>query len=196
MDMATKKKPLRGELAPKGNALVPLEQACRLLAEVRTVPEARQLRDQAEVFRHYLSQQQGGFTAMQDAAEIKVRAERRLGELLRETVNHEGSKGVGRTMRPTLPEGVSKSDSSRWQQMARLPADEFERYLAQMREDLQPLTTAGALRLVQRVGRSARSSPRRAEAIPFAPGQGSSPEVLDGRAAWSVEAADRLTASI
>jgi hypothetical protein len=41
------------------------------------------------------------------SAEIP-RAERKLGEILKETVNHNGAKGVGNKVLPTLPDDVSK----------------------------------------------------------------------------------------
>ena len=46
--------------------------------------------------------------------ELKLRAERRLGELLKETVEHEGGK-VAALSNNLLPEGVSRMQSSRWQ---------------------------------------------------------------------------------
>jgi len=59
---------------------------------------------------------------------LKVRAkvEHRLGEVLRETVNHQGSQGQlkGNTVLPqerTTPEGISKMQSSRAQQVASIP---------------------------------------------------------------------------
>jgi hypothetical protein len=70
--------------------------------------------------------------------EIKVRAERRCGELLAATERNKGvaARGerdtAGRTMRPadappTLADmGLSKSESSGYQQLAAMPAEHFE----------------------------------------------------------------------
>jgi len=54
---------------------------------------------------------------------LKLRAERRLGELLRET---------GFTTKPVkqLPEGISKLQSHRWQTIATLPEADFEAQVA------------------------------------------------------------------
>jgi N6-adenosine-specific RNA methylase IME4 len=126
-----------------------LRQARRLLAEARTVSEVKDLRDKAESVRLYLRQREDAREAQQDAAELRVRAERKLGELLAATVNHAGSRGVGRTVRPTLPEGVSKSQSHRWQRLASVPADAFEAHLARCREAGNDITTAGVAALAR-----------------------------------------------
>jgi len=52
--------------------------------------------------------------------ELKLRAERRLGELLEETVDHTGGgnrKSVSQVATPILdlPEGITRTQSSRWQ---------------------------------------------------------------------------------
>lgn len=52
---------------------------------------------------------------------VSAKIRHRLGEVLRETVRHEGSRGVGNNVLPTLPEGVGKMQSSRAQQLASLP---------------------------------------------------------------------------
>ena len=46
--------------------------------------------------------------------ELKLRAERRLGELLKDTVEHEGGTAAVVSNR-LLPEAVSRMQSSRWQ---------------------------------------------------------------------------------
>lgn len=72
------------------------------------------------------------------AIEIRVRAERRCGELLAEMEKAKGAPGPGRgkagstvrppfTDAPTLADlGISKTQSSRWQQLAEVPEEEFE----------------------------------------------------------------------
>src|SRR5262249_59078714 len=99
--------------------------------------------------------------------EIKLRAERRLGELLAQTVNHNGSRGVGRTMKPTIPEGVTKAQSHRWQRLASLPEEAFEGYVGAARDGRQELTTAGALKLAKTAANAERLRPA-VEATPHA----------------------------
>jgi hypothetical protein len=70
------------------------------------------------------------------ATEIKLRAERRTGELLRETAQGERRQAKGRPEKnggarphlPTLREmKISPDQSSDWQALARVPEREFER---------------------------------------------------------------------
>src|SRR5262249_8349173 len=87
--------------------------------------------------------------AARDAAELRLRAERRLGELLAETVNHAGSRGVGNTVLPTLPDGISKMQSCRYQQAATGPEQVFEEHLTSTRNSGQERATNGVLRLAR-----------------------------------------------
>ena len=64
------------------NPLAKLELARRLLAETRSVDEVKMIRNLGEAARVYARQARLGLEAQNDAAEIKLRAERRLGELL------------------------------------------------------------------------------------------------------------------
>ena len=72
-------------------------------------------------------------------AEIKVRAERRMGEEL-SVIPGKGTHGGDRsssTMR--LDDlGISKTESSRWQAVAAIPDDEFEDYVASQKNAISP----------------------------------------------------------
>ncbi|HWG43580.1 MAG TPA: hypothetical protein VN688_12405 [Gemmataceae bacterium] len=68
---------------------------------------------------------------MLDAAELKLRAERRLGELLAE-MRRNGELGGSNSNAMTLQrQGLSKIDSSRWQRIATIPEDAFEQHVAE-----------------------------------------------------------------
>jgi hypothetical protein len=85
------------------------------------------------------------------ATEIKVRAERRTGELLKvmpKNVGAKGSKVTGTKQvpltdcTPTLHDlKISKKDSAAWQQLAALSEAEFERRLARAAGQAHTLTT-------------------------------------------------------
>jgi len=78
--------------------------------------------------------------------ELKLRAERRLGEMLQEEIPHQGGRpsknptNMSRvfqedTSLPSLSTlGISYNQSSRWQQIASLSAEDFETYLAESQE--------------------------------------------------------------
>jgi site-specific DNA-methyltransferase (adenine-specific) len=144
-----------GELAQSAS-LTRLETACRLLAEARLVDEVRSIRDVAEAARVYAREVRLGLEAQNDAAEIKLRAERRLGELLADAPLQNGgdaarARSHATEVRPRLRDlGISKSQSSRWQALAALPEPVFDSYIAGARDKGRrdgstELTTAGAL---------------------------------------------------
>ena len=80
----------------------------------------------------FLDLRQGeGLAAQNEAADLKLRAERRLGQLLGETVRHEGGRPSKQSHAATvLPDGISKTQSSRWQLAARFGPREAARMLA------------------------------------------------------------------
>jgi hypothetical protein len=73
--------------------LVLLDEARARLAKVASVDEAKFIRDRAAAMEHYARQQRGALDAANKASEIKVRAERRIGELLK-AVPRETPKAV------------------------------------------------------------------------------------------------------
>jgi hypothetical protein len=124
-------------------ALVRFEAAKRALAEARTIDEVKQIRDKAEALRLYVKQQGDSLEMQNDIAEIKLRAERRAGELLAEMGENEQRQRRGGDRKsklhdetliepPTLSDlGITKSQSSRWQQEAKVPEETFEQYVAE-----------------------------------------------------------------
>lgn len=134
-------------------SLIKYDAACRALSEARAVDEVRDIRDKAEAMRVY-GRQAKNRTLEIDAAEIRMRAERRLGELIiaqKETIGlnrgaaaggrKDGSRGSfteQRDERPTLEQvGVDRKLSSRAQKMAAVPEAQFERLVGDWRAAVQ-----------------------------------------------------------
>ena len=86
------------------------------------------------------------------AAEGKLRAERRAGELLGEVVSRGGDPKSHDVTLAGL--GLSKHQSSRWQRIAAIPDAEFEAYVAAAYNEARELTTAGALQLARTLSAS------------------------------------------
>lgn len=99
-----------------------------------------------------------------DAAEIKIRAEYKAGQLLKEMQERgERDKGKGGdrksqshdvTVKPTLAAlGVSKNESSRWQIMASIPEELYDNRMAQVRADGGEITTNDFFRFAKSGGK-------------------------------------------
>ena len=136
--------------------LARLDQATQLLAKARTVDEVKLVRDQAEVMRLYARERKLGLEAQNHAAEIKIRAERRLGEFLGDPQQlprrgrKDGRSKVSTDSTPNLSDlGVTRDESSQCQQIAALPEPVFEQHLAETKADKQELTTASVVRLAK-----------------------------------------------
>ena len=86
-----------------GTQLALFAVAKEALAEAVKVDEVKDVRDQAERIRLY-GQQANDRTIIADATEIIMRAERRLGELLR-SAHQTGQLGIGRPSRSNVDEG-------------------------------------------------------------------------------------------
>jgi hypothetical protein len=116
--------------------LVKYDAMCPAIAVCSRVDEAKDIRDKARAIEVYAKQAQNR-EAERKAAEIRIRAERRAGQLLKEMKengqrenNHGGdrkSRSRSSTMKTTLADiGVSKDQSSQWQRLAEIPEKDFE----------------------------------------------------------------------
>lgn len=126
------------------NELALIDSARRALAEAQSIPDVADLRDKAAAWETYIRRRDGAGEASHAAAELKQRAQRRLGQLLIDDTD------VGRGKSGKLRDlGISHSDSSRWQRIATLPEPVFEEELAKP----EPTTAA----LVKRAKRQEAS---------------------------------------
>lgn len=132
--------------------LIKYEAACRALAECKAIDEVKAWADKAAAMQAYGRMAQDK-TLEVDAAEIRIRAERRLGEMLsaqkadgglnRGTVVAGNKEGAGKGSpvvvtndhRPKLADaGISKDLSSRAQKLAAVPEAEFEAEVAEWKD--------------------------------------------------------------
>ncbi|MYF06691.1 MAG: hypothetical protein F4092_00580 [Rhodospirillaceae bacterium] len=110
---------------------------CRAIDACFEVDEVKDLRDKAMAMEHYARQARNPEPERR-ACEIRLRAERKAGQLLKDMekaargpdANGQGSQRATAET-PTLSDmGVSKDQSSRWQKLADVPEEQFEAALA------------------------------------------------------------------
>jgi hypothetical protein len=110
----------------------------RLLAEAKTFDDVLKIRDQAEAIRVCLRMRDASLEAQNDAAEMKVRAERRLGQLLEPKIGRPEKVSRDGTLSDL---GISRNMSSRCQAIARIDEYAFENQIAEMRADGKEITS-------------------------------------------------------
>lgn len=122
-------------------ALIRYDAACRALAECKAVDEVKDWRDKAAALQAYARQAKNKQLEV-DAAEIRIRAERRLGQMLQdEDARAKPGQYQQESSPPTLADlGISRDLSSRAQAIAAIPQEEFEQTLAEHREEQQAVT--------------------------------------------------------
>lgn len=142
-------------------ALPRYDGMCVAIAACREVDEAKDLRDQAESLRAY-AKQANNRAAEVDFAEIKVRAEIRCGELLREL--QERGQRSKRGQHPSSDRvsldslGIDPKESERFQQQAAVPRVKIETAFAMARTLQVPLTSAS----IRALGKPILSAEQRA----------------------------------
>lgn len=122
-----------------------------ITAAVR-VDEVKDIRDKAEAMRLYYRQVNEGLEAQNEVAEIKIRAERRIGELLKGAeLNKGGRPSKNRSHDATSLSlddiGISKTQSSRWQTIAAVPDAKFEETVAKAKASKQELTSKSVYKI-------------------------------------------------
>ncbi len=135
--------------------LARISEAKKALSAARSLDDVLQIRDQAEALRVYVKAASDSLDAANAAAEIKLRAERKAGEMLAAMEKPKGGRpsktadilsGVSATK--SLDDlGVTEKQSSRWQREAMVSNEEFEEYIAACCEANQEVTQAGLLKI-------------------------------------------------
>jgi N6-adenosine-specific RNA methylase IME4 len=182
--------------------LLRVEEARRILAECRDIDEAKAIRDTAEAVRIYTRQRDASREAQNDAGEIKLRAERRLGQLLKEQKDRGERRDRGRARKtsqaatfeasasapalppPTLEEmGITRDSASRWTQVAEVPEEHFEEHIRQQRAAPSgEVTTAGLLKEAKRTRKEKKKAEQLEQIKAYVPPAGEFPVIVTDKA--------------
>lgn len=126
------------------SALVKYDQARQALAACRSVDEIKDIRDKSEAMRLYAKQAQD--TELEQwAAEIKLRAQRAIGELSAALETQKGGFGIvptgGKHKAEVLADaGISTSTANRYEKLAAIPEPVVEAVIAESREAGKPVS--------------------------------------------------------
>ena len=137
----------------ESNYLTHLEKARHELEMATQVDEVKIIRDKMAAIQVYLKQSGQGLEIQNLAAEIKIRSERKLGSILTEIILHEGGRPKNSdTMSQFFPSklsdiGISRKQSSRWQQISSIPNILFEERLEVIKKRGDELTSVEFLSL-------------------------------------------------
>jgi hypothetical protein len=188
------------------NALINYDTACRALAMAAKVDEVLNIRDRAKIMEAYGRQAKNRDLEVQ-ACEIRLRAERKLGEMILQQKETVGLNAGGRPAQktpsiaegvfdvqiqeqetpsgaegvyPTLAEmGIDYKLSSRAQKLAAVPEQEFEEHIEEHRQNIK----AEQARVINKLERTGEAAQKKREKLSS-----------DNSFALTSEDADRLKA--
>lgn len=158
--------------------LVVWDNARLAIQQARSIDEIKDIRDRAEALRLYAKQAGETLEVQNNVAEIKIRAERRAGELLKDMEKHVGGRPTktGSNVLPVFEEpltlaevGISKTQSARWQRMADIPELEFEEHIARTKAANEELTSASVRRFAKELDKQEEAERLRALTEQFKP---------------------------
>jgi SAM-dependent methyltransferase len=140
------------------------ERGAALIQEAATVAEANVLRAQASAIEDLTRTMQLTAEAKQAAKLLRLRCERRIGELLREgqangSIATKGAAGRGRQMSTATTSiddlGLTRDESATFQRLAEVDADEFDAIVA-TKTKVGPITRAAVLEGIEEATDSRR----------------------------------------
>lgn len=142
--------------APLPAKLLPVERAQAILAECTKVDEVRKIADQAAAIRLYFRRQKAALEVQNQATEILLWSQRRLGELTAAVPKSPGGRkpktaakraAVGKGVK-LADEGIAPRDARRWQQLASLPVEKVREHIAATKQRTERLTISGTIAAV------------------------------------------------
>jgi hypothetical protein len=116
------------------------------------VDEVKAIRDEAEAMRAYLRLRRASLALQNRCAEMKIRAERRLGAMLAALPKQHGARPADAGSQPVTPLaelGITRMQAHRWQLLATVDEESFAAHVSNVESEGGELTTAGVLLLAR-----------------------------------------------
>lgn len=141
------------------------EKAKYAIEQCRTLDEVKDIKDKASALAAYAKQAKESLEVQNNISEIKLRAERKIGEFSRELPtaknqydnscsNHDGESNTKTYVLKSA--GIDPAHASRYESIAAIPQEQFEEHIQETKTSGKELTTAGTLRVAQQVQREQR----------------------------------------
>lgn len=122
-----------------------LTTAENALALITDATQAADIADMAEAARVYAKRAGAALPVINRATAIKLHAERKAGEILAGMELKPGPKSNGSSVLPSM--GITKTQSSRWQRIAKVPEPVFQEYIQTADILDRELSTGAVLKL-------------------------------------------------
>jgi hypothetical protein len=137
------------EIAGEGGVLATVTKCRALVALATGAPQLAALRDYLSTVEKALRLRGEARALQNEVAETKLRAERRLGQLIKESGVRPGNPQLSRDATiGRLPDGVTRIQAMRWRRESEVPEEVFEKWVAEIKASGDDdLTSAGLLRL-------------------------------------------------
>lgn len=132
---------------PVEHSLALIAAAENALEQAQSIEEVLDLRDKAQAFATLARLAEAHFELEQRATLLRIRAERKAGELLPSIIQHGGDPRSRATTLDGI--GLTKSQSYRWQTIASIPEPKFNAWLDEKMAAGHDLSTAGLIRYAQ-----------------------------------------------
>jgi len=133
------------------------EKAKNAIAICHNIDDVKKIKDQTEALRSYAKQAKEGLEVQNNIADIKLRAERKIGELSKEipkSKSNQYAKSHDVTKQIKLSDiGLNKQDASRYEAIASLPKKDFEKHVSEVKASNKELTTVGVIKLAKELKR-------------------------------------------
>jgi hypothetical protein len=125
--------------------LITVDEALRALAEARNPQRLVRLANTAETLRRYAQRARLGMIAQNRCAELRLRAERKLGQYLAGTPRNSGGRPKPGPLGNGFPTpddlGITQKFSHRAQRLAEIPTKDLDWYLSTAAEQELEITT-------------------------------------------------------